>query len=279
MRCLFKKFVLQGRIYVSMHHYIKRVSTMYKNQRLSLVCLLFLSVSIINTAWCYMNVEAVRQRQQVGFLGKFGFDISGDKGNTETLTAKASTLNDYKTEKNEILLFGEYEYGESFEEKIAHWGNLHLRYARSLTSLFTFETFIQGEFNKFTRTNSRFLTGAGIRHKIWKRAKTSLFLGTGAYYERENIEAGGIERTSRVNLYLSYLMRLNKMAKASLITYYQPSFEHASDYWLSVETGIDLKINKILSVGMDIKYFHDNLPPSRVKRDDVSYHSGVAIKY
>ena len=147
------------------------------------------------------------------------------------------------------------------------------------------EVFGQLEKNEFTRLSYRGLVGAGIRYSIAKSNKHRGFLGIGGFYSSEKTEAtagltdDGVENFARANFYFLSKYKINSTLNFSNVIYYQPRLSDFSDYSALLESKLDFKIIKNLSLCLSLDVEYDSQPSQSIKGTDVSYMTGLAIKF
>lgn len=227
----------------------------------------------------FLNIESLRQSDKTGFFGSSNLKITGASGNTDKSIGVAATQNSYVSGRNEYLLLSQYSYGEASGTKDTHNGNVHLRYTRGFTDIFSWEWFTQLEFNEFTDLESRALLGTGLRSELLKDENHTLFLGTGFFYETEEIETQRDQKALRGNIYLSYRSFVRKTVEASIIFYYQPSTKRLDDYRFQLDTGLSFKIYGELSFTAEAKLSFDSKPPPGIELTDITYLTGIAYEY
>ncbi len=254
-----------------MRHFIPRL--------IGAVFSLALTLLEVNTASAFINVEAVRKDMRSGFSGRSSINFSGQSGNTEKLTSATSTVNGIRWSQNEMLLIGNLSYGESANVRDTHNGQLHLRYSYYWSEATAIESFVQGEFDTFRALRSRTLAGTGLRQRVFEVDGHFLYLGAGAFYERENLDNDEDSEVARGNLYLSYLDQVVERISLSAIVYYQPLLNEIADYRTRLQSGLEVGLTEILTLNLQYQLLYDNRPPTGVERADSLYLVGFGVKY
>jgi putative salt-induced outer membrane protein YdiY len=240
----------------------------------------FLLLLFPSASFAFMNIESIRQVAKEGTSGSVGAKLNGASGNTEKLSTEFTTLTLVRSDLNEYLAAGKYRYGESRHVKDAHDGNLHLRYTRALKPWLGAESFGQSEFDEFKRLKRRDLAGAGLRTRLSQEGTSGLYLGTGLFYEHEIFEENiASEETFRANLYLSFVRTFSDHVSATLIGYYQPSFEGFGDTRALIDSGLQVHLTEKLALTLEFDLQYDSQPPAGVKQTDTSYLTGLAYAY
>lgn len=209
-----------------------------------------------------------------------GAKAEGKSGNTEKFLAEFSSLNLYRDHAREYIVMGKYRYGESFHTKDTHEAQLHLRYAKTVTTNSQVEAFAQTEFNEFRNLNRRDLLGAGMRWILVANNRTQLAAGSGAFIEHELFDTAPWEDQSwRANFYVSVVHKLSSHANSSLIVYYQPALLQMNDFRLIVDAGTSVSITERLALVVDLSLQQDSRPASGVEQTDTSYLAGLTWSY
>lgn len=227
----------------------------------------------------FINIESLRQSNQVGLLGSVGFRVSGEIGNAEKFTGTINTIDGYLTEKREILIIADYGYGRSFGQRNRNDGRLHLRHTRKYDDFPDVETFAQSQFNEFTRLRNRSLAGANLRFQLFRDEHKFLYLGTGAFYEKQDRESSPNRDGVRANIYISYLYKLERNLEASITGYYQPYVNEFSDYWVNSNAGLEYFFRRSLSFRTEVNVSVDGNAPDGVKSTDIKYLTGFNFRY
>jgi hypothetical protein len=226
-----------------------------------------------------MNIESLRNLEQQGLVGSLGFRLSGTTGNTDKLMGSVSTTNGYLSEKREVLVLASYRYGQSRGEKDTNTGSVHLRHTRHYKDIPDIEVFTQWQFDEFAKLNSRPLAGAGLRESLIKTQNQFLYLGLGAFYERQDREDSPDKNATRINSYLSYLNRVNKNVEASVVLYYQPDASKTQDARVNADAGFEFALSSKTTFSSSLNLSYDSRPPEGVTTTDVTYFSGLHFRY
>jgi putative salt-induced outer membrane protein YdiY len=240
---------------------------------------LFLSIYLSNS-YAFLNIEALRQSEvSNGLSGGTRFELNQQKGNVDKIVMNFSTLNQYRSDKNNFLFIAAYQYGESFSEVDNRSGHLHFRYTYSFSKKTFLEFFQQTEFNKFQDLNSRILVGTGLRRQIFEVRKLSLYVGAGAFYEREKIESQADQENPRGNIYLSLLKSVAKDYSISSTLYYQPNIENTGDNRFRLSIGLESTFGENFTQSIEYSLRRDSLPPIGISKTDSSVTAGLGYNY
>lgn len=248
---------------------------MFKTRALAL---LFFTLNLPQ-AHSFMNIESLRNLEKQGLVGSLGLRISGATGNTDKITGSVSTSNGYLSDEREILAMASYRYGQSRGEKDTNAGSVHLRHTRHYSDIPDIEIFTQWQFDEFAKLNSRPLAGFGLRKSLIKKENQFLYLGLGAFYERQDREDSADKNSTRINSYISYLNRVNKNVEASVVLYYQPDATETEDARVNADAGLEFALSKATTFSTSMGLTYDSRPPQGVASTDVIYFSGLHFRY
>lgn len=230
--------------------------------------------------YAFINVESIRQIKGKGFIGSSALQTAGQMGNTEKITSQLTTIGAWRLDANEWLYSGNYKYGSSSKVKDTHLGIAHLRHTWGYLNPLAFEMFVQSEFNQFKELNSRHFIGGNLRWRLKQTETLNLFFGSGLFYELEDFyQFDRDEKKVRANLYLSYVQNMNKQVSSFATVYYQPVVNDFHNHRVRLQSGIDIKLNSLLSFGLSFNINHDAQVPQGVKQTDMDYLVGLGIKY
>ena len=230
-------------------------------------------------SFSFINIESLRQNLKTGFYGSSGASIMGSSGNIKIFRGDINSQNILKKEKHETILIAKYKYGEASGVTNIDMGHIHLRYARGISESWQWEVFSQVEFNHFQSLSLRRLAGGGLRSKLYGSDQTSLFLGLGTFYEKEDIKNDLNQENFRGNIYVSFRYFFEKNFEIVNISYFQPSYKKVDDYRVLTSLGFEFYFTKNLSWLNMIKYSMDTRPPRGVQKRDISFTVGFNIEY
>lgn len=230
-------------------------------------------------AIAFINVEEVRREAGPGFVGKSSATINGQKGNTDKFAVGLSTLNIYREAENEFLFLGDYNFSETFGPTDTNNGRGHVRYTLNPERRFSVEFFIQSEFDQFKQIRSRDLAGVNLRQRLGKNETESFYAGYGTFYEYQIWNDNEVFQIPRANFYLTYVNQFNKCCSAFGILYLQPSWLALKDFRFELQAGTTAILTERLSLTAQISAETETKRPVGVKPTDVTYTSGLMLKY
>lgn len=245
----------------------------------------FLSLLPVTTM-AIVNMDGLHfDNQEDTFSADVDLSVSGSTGNSTSSKAALNTQLNWIDENSINLAILGYQYGENNNVRNVNKSFIHYRYIHKLNNSIDWELFTQLETNEFTRLSYRGLLGSGIRYSITNSETHRAFLGAGAFHSKEEIEFtqgltdDGIEEITRANLYFLSKYKITSTMSFSNVIYYQPRLNRLSDYRALLESKLDIKIHKDLTFRLSLDVEHDSEPSQTIKSTDVSYMTGLVIKF
>jgi len=164
-----------------------------------------------------------------------GLNLSSDKQKKSVFDVSSSVeLN--KIFPNRYVLIGALRNDAVFngKEVIQNEGLAHLRFRDQDSRRFSWEGYLQYQWNGAWGMDYRYVAGNNLRMKFLEQRKSDLYLGSGIFYEWEKWNWSGvkepqqqpnrpiIQRTMfRLNQYLKYAIKLSDQVDFSAISYLQ----------------------------------------------------------
>jgi hypothetical protein len=259
--------------------------------RATLILILFQFFVLAGTGFGQVNTEKFRRHlKKEGFIFSTGFSFGYSGGNSDFITAEATSRLDYNGKRNNAFLVGNFDYKESNKEKAIHKGFLHLRGIHPMTQVLAIEGFLQQEFNKFLLLNDRKLIGSSLRIRLmdFKPEKDTLkgfgsHLGLGMMYEREVYNIGTDEEDLvkkeplRISSYLTLDYAISERINCWAVGYFQPKFSNFNDFKVMLETGMEIWIIGKLFFTVDMGYRFNSEPVGEVKKYDLMIKNGIRL--
>ena len=239
------------------------------------------------SAQAIVNIESLRAgAPPPGYSGAMNLSVNGQSGNTDKLGINAGARLQWHGGAVTDFAILRYSYGATDGVEDANNLFTHARHILQASDRTAYEEFIQAERNIFNRLSFRGLIGGGVRLKLAETPDIkSLHLGLGGFFSRETLEkrAGltdsGSENMWRFNIYLNYVQRLNDSVRVLSTTYYQPAVDDFSDYRLSEEAALSVRMNDSLSLNVSLELSRDSKPPQAVKNTDTTYSTGIEYSF
>lgn len=250
-------------------------------RHLFIILILFLFVS--NEAYTQIvNVESLRRVSDTSkWSGSASLDIGLIK-NTQSIFKITNNLRlQYNTEKHLYLFINDLKLEQIEDNSFVNKGIQHFRYNRKITERLKLEIFAQSQYDAISDIKFRGLLGIGPRFKLSKNDNYRFYLGTLIMYEHEesSIENIDILRDYRGSAYFS--CSLYPLEHISLVstTYYQPLLEKFSDFRISNQTSLGIKVLKNLLFKTSFTYNFDASPILGIPKTQYELTNGIVYTF
>lgn len=238
---------------------------------LFLVCTLFSTIG-----FAQVNIEKKRERKSKPVVVEMLVSHSSTKGNVNVSQFNTSGRVDYTRETVHAFALGSYLTSEDGQSRLQQEAFGHLRFTY-MPSLIGIDLFTQAEYNPFKALSLRQLNGAYARVEFLSTGIFAIGFGGMSDYEKlsEGISDGLVARGTS---YVSYSYE-NELYEASFTGYYQPKLFELSDYRLTAEAFIEIKLSDLFSVVEQFTYMYDSAPPTGVRVDDRRNTTSLKIRW
>lgn len=235
-----------------------------------------------------VNTEKLRTENKEGFSGNVSLGYGMAMGNSEYLSFTPSTRIDYTTEKYTSFIAASYNRKQSELKKgseflMAHKGFAHVRSARKITPLLSWEVFGQWEFNEFINLERRILGGTGARINLLHSLGTPslrLFLGAGGMYEHEKYSADDEKALLRSTNYVSFMWRFSELGLFQTTGYYQVAVKETENFRIISDSALKFKLASWMVFGISVSLRFDNVPATGVeKKYDLELNNDLTVEF
>ncbi|MFH0866166.1 MAG: DUF481 domain-containing protein [Bacteroidota bacterium] len=186
----------------------------------------------------------------------------------------------YKTKRSLYLMLSDYSFVKAGADEYANSGFQHLRYNYKIKDWYTWEAFTQAQFNKVLSLKFRGLMGTGPRFKVIKTKSFRLYFAWLYMFEYEEIEQNSeINRNHRISSYVSFSWKLNDVLSLVNTTYYQPMINNFSDFRISAQTDLKIKISGKFSFSLGYNHYYDTDPPEGVVNTIYSLDNKLSFEF
>jgi len=247
--------------------------------RMLLILLLLLApytaLAIVNAEDIDLNIE------DNGFVGKAGISINGSSGNTDKINGEGSLRLLWQHGSHANLLVGSYVYGKSRGNIDTNKSFAHLRHRYALDRIWAVEAFAQAQQDEFARLKLRTLYGGGLRYSR-EVSNFAIHLGVGSFYEQEKLRAAARSPDTRLwrgNIYFAWRFAANDRIRLQNTVYYQPAWKDTADFRVLDDAAIRIALTHQLDLKLSLEVAHDSLPPAGVRQTDVSYKTGLELRF
>lgn len=245
--------------------------------------LIFFVVTGFNfTAAQIVNVESLRRVSDTSkWSGAANLDIGLIK-NTKSIFKITNKIRlQYNTDKNTYLFINDLKLEQIESNSFVNKGIQHLRYNRKLTERVKLEIFAQSQYDAISDIKFRGLLGVGPRIKLSKNDKFRYYLGTLLMFEHEEASDNTIDilRDFRGSAYFSCsIYPLDNISVVST-TYYQPLLKQFSDFRISNETSLGIKVFKNLHYKTTFTYQYDASPIIGIPKTQYELSNGIVYTF
>lgn len=232
-----------------------------------------------------VNVEQTRLSTDTNaWTGKIDATLQYQNVNEKLTNAAARAIAQYKSNKYFVLALTEYGYsGDNIVEYLNN-AMFHLRYGYRVGSNTRIEAFHQIQRNTIIGIAYRSLNGFGPRFRLYRDSLLRIHVGTVAMFETERAIPGGPVETGVLNTDWRSSSYLNiqitqGMMEFSGTTYFQPLFHRPSDYRVSGQYSISIKVSKHLTLNQELTHYYDTDPPSSLTNRFLTYTMGMGYVF
>ncbi|MBU2922373.1 DUF481 domain-containing protein [Winogradskyella psychrotolerans] len=245
--------------------------------------LLVILVFSLNLTYAQIvNVESLRRISDTSkWSGSASLDIGLIK-NTQSIFKITNNLRlQYNTRKNLYLFINDLKLEQIEDNSFVNKGIQHIRYNRKITERLKLEIFAQSQYDAISDIKFRGLLGLGPRFKLSKSKDYRFYLGTLLMFEHEEASDKTIDilRDFRGSTYFSF--SLYPVDNISLVstTYYQPLLKKFSDYRISNQTSLGIKVLKNLLFKTAFTYNFDANPIIGIPKTQYELTNGIVYTF
>ena len=247
--------------------------------------LFFLALICLSTSASaqILNAESLRKVTDTsGYSGSATVDFALRRNaNNDFLIISSDIHIQYKMKPHLILFKNDISFvkieGEDFDDSFIS----HLRYNYRFHPRIAWEIFLQGQYNKVNLIEFRGLVGTGPRFKLTTSEKFKFYLGTLVMYEHENVIDGvtPTQKNFRGSSYLSFSLYPTDNITIVSTTYYQPNFEAFSDYRISTQNSLVVKIIENLGLNVSWNFLYDTFPAVGIPESQFDFSTGLTYTF
>ena len=247
------------------------------------ILFLFFAIISINLVDAQIvNVESLRRISDTSkWSGAANLDIGLIK-NTKSIFRITNKIRlQYNTEKNLYLFINDLKLEQIEDNSFVNKGIQHIRYNRKLLDRLKLEVFAQSQYDAISNIKFRGLLGVGPRFKLSKSKDYRFYLGTLFMFEHEEASDNTIDilRDFRSSTYFSCSLYPLENISVVSTTYYQPLIKQFSDFRISNETSLGIKVLKNLLFKTTFTYNFDASPIIGIPKTQYELTNGIVYAF
>lgn len=245
--------------------------------RLSLLlAMVFCTVAVFGQI---VNVEDRRANfvDSSGMFERLDLGVNFIKNDKEIFSVNSDFQIEFLQNKRLFLSITKFSFLKAGDENFLNTGLQHLRYNYTINDWLTWEVFGQIQYNEQLRIRLRGLAGTGPRFTFDLGEHNGINLGLSYMWEYDEVsKTNEVHHDSRLNSYFSMYFDLNPV-KLTSTTYYQPLFTQISDFRMSNNTTILVKLHEKWGLKTTFTLNYDSRLPDDVP--DLVYSISNGIRY
>lgn len=241
---------------------------------------LCLTLALPVAAFAFQSIETdTINTPEQGAAGNIRAALDGRSGNTERENYTVGGRLDYRARETDMFVLVEHSRAKAADLEIEDSSWAHAGFVDEFQRGLAAEVFLDGKRDDFQLLDSRTQLGAGMRFTLNHTPDVrAVYAGIGVLHEWED-QAGLDEHYWRLNSYFAYKRQLNEQVRGLFTLYYQPSFEQGSDYLVSAEAAVLVKLATQLDLKLGVKYDYDAEAPPGIESDDTRYITAINFHF
>tara|TARA_Y100000592_G_scaffold42570_1_gene67646 strand:+ start:5880 stop:6569 length:690 start_codon:yes stop_codon:yes gene_type:complete len=223
-----------------------------------------------------VNIEKEREKKDKPVVGQFLISHSFIRGNANVSQINTAARVDYTKEKIHSFILASYMSSADKDTQLQQEAFGHIRFTY-MPGILGADLFTQAEYNPFKSLSLRQLNGAYIRAELTRVGTFSA--GVGCMSDYESLSKGdGDGLIARGTSYISYQYK-DAFYLANLSGYYQPKLQEWTDYRLTAEASLEIKLNKFLALVEQYTLTYDTRPPLGVLVADQRNTTSIKVSW
>lgn len=214
-----------------------------------------------------VNIEDKRKPiDTLGWVGQVDLGAKLNQNRNQVLTLSGAVRLDRLGKRGNVLLLADYRLVQVDNNNGLNAGFLHARYGYEPKGRdgWRWEAFSQVQYNEQLNLTLRFLLGAGIRRRLYRKEKSRGYVGLLYMYEYDELSESDIfYRDHRLSNYLTFSLKVSENLTLASTTYYQPRLPNFDDTRVSTILASTVGISKKLSFNSRFSLTYDG----RLNRD------------
>ncbi|MBR8535928.1 DUF481 domain-containing protein [Carboxylicivirga sediminis] len=251
-------------------------------KRLSTIILLF--IFTISLSAQIVSIDKRRTKNpNKGFQGDVNLGLNFVHTTTDMMQLMSRFKLQYNDNDNTYLFSSDISFSKVDEERNVNNGGLMFKYNYWVPDkIIIAEAFYQYQYNRVKQLKHRHVMGGGPRFNIADKEKFSLFLVAYTIYLNELFETSDYERRKSLVKFSSMLStdwQMSPNASLSHSTYYEPDYSDPADFRIWSETKFNVKITKMFSFALYLRFDYDNLVPPEVDQLFYTINNSFSLNF
>lgn len=244
------------------------------------VLLIFILFSISSYSQI-LNVESLRKvTDTVGWSGSVALDFNLTRSVNDFFIISNDIHVQYKLTKHLFLFKNQLRFVKIEGDDFSNNGITHFRYNYKWKPRIVLEALVQGQYNKISKIDSRYLVGLGPRFKLSNLKNYKFYLGTLVMYEHEKLTDGNDPTEDlRGSTYFSCSLYPNDVFSFISTTYYQPLLSKFSDYRIASESSLGIKAFKNFIFKVTYLFTYDTEPAEGIQNSQYQFTTGILYSF
>ncbi|MEQ9441625.1 MAG: DUF481 domain-containing protein [Cyclobacteriaceae bacterium] len=264
------------------------------------ICISLVLIGLVSVNYCSAQILNVEKNRLSGdssnyFLGTVGLSFNAnnqsltDDGTEQSFVGLSANSDlGYFSDHHSFLLIGQLQYNATSEEAINSAGYGHFRINWLRRNILSYENFAQIQYDQGRGLRTRQLAGGGVRFRVYREEKSSLWAGVGIMREREEWEAPG-EELGTTNLalwkstnYVTSRLQLRDNIAIGSIAYFQTGFDPDRDFFrhrVSMDANILINITSKLALQTNAGITYENRPVVDIPKFIYHVTNGIQISF
>lgn len=204
--------------------------------------------------------------------------FNGAMGNSSfTILRTGARVKHLKTDKAEVELSTLLRYGTNDEKVIANDQRVSLKVDLWPQDTWSPFVFVDGSRDVIRKLDFRSNGGAGVKYAFWNGESGDASLSTALIWDYQNFildpdsDHAETESTARWSIRAKGEKTLSETTTVEHTTFYQPVWDRASDYMVTMTTSVSTKVLRDVSLSLEHEFLHDSVPPPGVGPDDQKF--------
>ncbi|MCD6060194.1 MAG: hypothetical protein K0R03_436 [Moraxellaceae bacterium] len=216
---------------------------------------------------------------EAGGRGSISAALDGRSGNTDRENYTVGGRLDYRARDTDMFILTEHSRAKAYDQEIEDSSWAHAHYRDEFQHGLAAEAFLDARKDDFQLLDSRLQLGFGARFTLaYEQDVRAVYAGIGALHEWEE-QAQVDEHYWRLNSYFVYKRQINEQLRGMFNLYYQPSFDDGSDFLVTAETALLIKLATHLDLKTGVRWMYDGEEPPGIDEDDTRYITSLSLHF